>query len=64
MTYVETSRGIALSPNAVSNGWPMPSGKASRIHRESGDYAESSAGRMRRADRKARLAFKRSGIEG
>lgn len=64
MTRIENPRGIALSLGAVANGWPNPMPARARIHREGGDYAETSAGRMRRAMRRDRIAFKRSGLEG
>ena len=54
-------RGIALSVGACANGWPLPAG---RIYRDSGDYAATPAGRIRRNDRRNAAARKRAWLEG
>ncbi len=44
--------GVSLSAHAVANGARNPVPAMARQPRESGDYAETAAGRQRRQDRR------------
>lgn len=63
MVTFTTSRGITLSANASINNAEL--GLLSiQPMRGRGDFAARVGGRIRRADRKARIASKRSWLEG
>jgi hypothetical protein len=63
MTTIQNSRGISLSASASVNGWPVATPSAITFPGR-GDFAEREGGRIRRNERRARIAFKRSGLEG
>lgn len=58
MTKIERN-GISLSAGAVLNGWPAPVPRKLRFEGR-GDFAEREGGRIRRNDRRNRIAAKRS----
>ncbi len=64
MVTFNSPRGVTLSRNASDNGFP-PSTVARKFKqaRHLGDFAESELGRERRAERRARLADKRSMLD-
>jgi hypothetical protein len=52
-----TRNGITLSASACANGWPMPVYTPSTFPGR-GDFAERLGGRIRRIERRARIAVK------
>jgi hypothetical protein len=56
-----TRNGITLSAGAVANGWPMPV-YTPPVFPGRGDFAQRLGGRIRRNERRARIAFKQMGL--